>query len=371
MRRRLSIVGHVLAPGRGSLQGRWTVRRALRAAACAFLTLAAACGGPPDGPTPFPPPSLSCPADVRAEALPGQPATVTYATPAATNGAPPVTVSCVPGSGSTFNLGTSQVACTATDAQARTATCSFNVTVVEAPQIEKVKFLAFGDSVTEGTISSPCPTSESLDTLWMKMAVVAPQSYPYKLQAQLAARYTSQTVTVVNEGFAGRRATRDIDRLRAVLAANSPEVLLLLHGFNDLLAAGRQGTFDRDIPLIAGALEDMVRIGRAQNVSVLLATMPALDPSGCRGQAAAGVERLNGAIRVVAADDGAVLVDLYPGLGGSPAGVIGIDGLHPTEEGYTKMAQVWFDAIQREFERPSMTGSAGPVLVVPPADRIR
>ena len=66
-----------------------------------------------------------------------------------------------------------------------------------------------------------------------------------------------------------------------------------------------------------------------------------------------------------------MLVDLYAGLGGSPAGVIGIDGLHPTEEGYTKMAQVWFDAIQREFERPSATGTGGPVLFAPPADRIR
>jgi lysophospholipase L1-like esterase len=335
------------------------------------MTLVSGCGSP-TGPTPptYPPPTLTCPADVQATWLPGQPTVVTYTTPTAVNGAPPVTVSCAPGSGSTFDLGTSQVACTATDAQSRAASCTFNVTVAEVPQVEKVKFLAFGDSVTEGTISSPCPAIDGFDTLWMRMAVVKPESYPYKLQGLLAARYASQTITVDNEGKAGERVTPALERLPGVLDAATPEVLLLLDGFNDLLAAGRQGTFDAAIPHIAGVLEDMVKVGHSKHVTVLVATMPAMDPSGCRGQGAPGVTEMNDAIRRLAADEGAVLVDLYSGLGGSPAGVIGIDGLHPTEEGYTKMAQVWFDAIQREFERPSATGTTGPVLYVPPAGRI-
>lgn len=373
MRRRFPIVGHDHPPVCVPLRAGRAVRRGLQVAACAVMTLVSGCGRSPTGPTPptYLPPTLTCPADVQATSLPGQPTVVAYTTPTAVNGAPPVTVSCAPGSGSTFDLGTSQVACTATDAQSRSASCSFTVTVAEVPQVEKVKFLAFGDSVTEGTISSPCPASEAFDTLWMRLAVVAPESYPYKLQSLLAERYASQTVTVVNEGFAGKKATKDLQRLRDVLSADVPEVLLLLHGFNDLLAAGRQDTFDRDIPAIAGALEDMVKAGHAEHAEVLLATMPALNEAGCRGQAAPGVTRMNDAIRRVAADEGAVLVDLYEGLGASPAGVIGIDGLHPTEEGYTKMAQVWFDAIRREFERPSATGAAGPVIVVTPNDRIR
>ena len=51
-----------------------------------------------------------------------------------------------------------------------------------------------------------------------------------------------------------------------------------------------------------------------------------------------------------------VLVDLYNGLGGTPAGSIGVDGLHPTETGYTKIANIWFEAIQHEYER--QTGSS-------------
>jgi len=343
-----------------------------RVASVALVAFLQGCGGSSTGPTPVTePPTLTCPADIHATSQDGGPVNVAFDLPTASKGAPPVTVSCVPGSGSSFPLGTNSVSCTATDSQARHANCSFSVVISAVPVLKHVKFLAFGDSVTEGTISSPCPANEAFDTLWMKMAVVAPQSYPYKLQALLAARYTSQMVSVTNEGKAGENVATGSARLPGVLDKTEPEVLLLLDGFNDLLAAGRKGTFDTEIPRIAGELEDMVKEGRSQNASVLLATLPAGDPAGCRGQGAPGIPALNDRIRRIAADEGATLVDLYGGLGGSPTGVIGIDGLHPTDDGYTKMAQVWFDAIRGAFEQPSPTVASGAVLVVPPRDRIR
>jgi lysophospholipase L1-like esterase len=348
------------------------IRTAAQVAICAALPPLAACGGSPTGPTPptYLPPSLTCPADIQATAVAGQSTTVTYATPTATNGAPPVTVSCAPGSGSSFAIGSSQVACTATDAQSRSASCSFKVTVTEVPQIEKITFVAFGDSVTEGQISEPCRAWLPIEEQWHLLEVVPAESYPTKLQALLSARYTSQTITVANEGKGGEKVAAGASRLGGVLDARRPEVLLLLHGFNDLRAAGDRGTFDDEIPRIAGELEDMMSAARARDVLVLAATMPAMDASGCRGQGAPGVTRMNDAIRRVAADEDAVVVDLYGGLGASPLGVIGIDGLHPTAEGYTKIAQVWFEAIRRELEQPSTTGTAVPVLT-PPSDRIR
>jgi lysophospholipase L1-like esterase len=365
------MVGHHIARARDArLLGR-AASAAAHALVCGALLLLAACGSSGPGPTPIhQPPSLTCPADISAIANPGQPVVVTYATPTAVNGAPPVTVSCAPGSGASFDVGTSQVACTATDAQSRAASCSFKVTVTEVPQIEKVKFLAFGDSVTAGTISSPCVQPQEFEILWHTLAVDAPASYPYKLQALLAARYASQTISVINEGWPGEKVAVGADRLPGLLSSLKPEVLLLLHGFNDLNSAGSRHTFDTEIPRIAARLEDMVKDAEQRNVKVFLANMPALDASGCRGNAAPGVPDMNDAIRHVAQDEGATLVDLYNGLGASPAGVIGIDGLHPTEEGYTKMAQVWFDAIRRELELPSTTGTAGPVITLP-RDRIR
>jgi uncharacterized repeat protein (TIGR01451 family) len=54
---------------------------------------------------------------------------VNYATPAASDNCPGVTVACVPPPGSMFPTGTTTVTCTATDAAGNTATCAFPVTV--------------------------------------------------------------------------------------------------------------------------------------------------------------------------------------------------------------------------------------------------
>ena len=74
-------------------------------------------------------PTILCPANVSAsEDAPGSgSAAVSYAAPATTGNC--VTTTCVPASGSRFNVGTTVVECTATDSANNTLTCSFNVTV--------------------------------------------------------------------------------------------------------------------------------------------------------------------------------------------------------------------------------------------------
>ncbi|HEY6328514.1 MAG TPA: HYR domain-containing protein, partial [Blastocatellia bacterium] len=77
------------------------------------------------------PPTITCPANVTANT--GNPnqggVVVDYATPAATDNCPGVTVVCTPPSGSTFDVGTTTVTCTATDHAGNTSTCTFTVTV--------------------------------------------------------------------------------------------------------------------------------------------------------------------------------------------------------------------------------------------------
>jgi len=58
-------------------------------------------------------------------------AIVTYTTPTASDNCPGVAVACSPASGTAFPKGTTLVTCTATDAQNLTASCSFNVTVID------------------------------------------------------------------------------------------------------------------------------------------------------------------------------------------------------------------------------------------------
>ena len=332
--------------------GRRAARRLL------WLVLAAVllpgCGDSPVEPDPAGP-AVTCPADIEALSHNGQAAVVTYTTPVASGGAPPVSTTCAPASGTAFPVGTTRVTCTAVDNRQQSAACSFAVAVSPVPVLSYTRFVAFGDSITEGT-TSPDPT-----TLLLSLT----ESYPYKLQNMLAQRYLDQTVSVLNRGRAGELASPNgVRRFPLVLASDRPEVVLLLHGFNDLLCAastrppcGRDNPFAA-VPVIAGALEDMITIARARGVRVLLANFPPQNPSGSRGAGAAAVPAINAAIARLAADEGVVLVDLYNGLGGTPAGSIGVDGLHPTDTGYTKIADIWFDAIQHEYERP--TAAAAP-----------
>lgn len=84
------------------------------------------------------PPVISTPANITAEATSAAGATVTYTAPSATDSVDlsPV-VSCAPGSGSVFAIGTTGVICTATDSSGNSASSSFNVTVQDtiAPSV--------------------------------------------------------------------------------------------------------------------------------------------------------------------------------------------------------------------------------------------
>jgi hypothetical protein len=79
------------------------------------------------------PPSLSCPAPISQPAAGGTcAATVTYATPGATDACSGVgAVVCSPASGSSFNVGTTTVTCTVSDAAGNPASCSFTVTITD------------------------------------------------------------------------------------------------------------------------------------------------------------------------------------------------------------------------------------------------
>lgn len=262
---------------------------------------------------------------------------MTFDTPVAQGGQAPVSVSCSPASNTVFPVGTEPVVCTATDSRGQTGNCTFNVTVSAVPVIAKTDFMAFGDSMTEGT-TSPAP---------MLLTTSPPDSYPFKLQAMLAERYLDQTMVVTNEGKGGRKASEDISRFIDALRADHPQAVLLLEGANDLNTYGDDG-----IPKVLGAFERMIKEARSRGADVFLATLPPQNPAGHNGHSAGLVPELNRGIAATAADEGARLVDLY-GQMGTYVGYIGIDGLHPTPEGYTKIAEIWRDAIQAAYEKPA------------------
>jgi len=323
-------------------------RRGLRPwlLALALSLASGACGGDTTtGPTPIPTQlTVACPPAQSGVSFQGQPAAISWPAPTTQGGTAPIQTTCTPASGSAFVPGTTAVNCTATGSGAnQTASCSFPVTVTRPPQLSVTRFMAFGDSITWGTASPPAG--------FLAYPEPAPSySYPSQLLVLLGARYPDQAITMANEGWPGEWIGDGLNRLPSALAVNTPEVVLLLDGANDLLGNPSSATTQ----YIAGKLRDMVRTAKARipTIRVLLATFPPQyhgSPKD-RGAGAEFVPELNQRIAGVAQGEGATLVDLYAAFppGGKP--YIGSDGLHPTEQGFTLMAQTFAKVIQEKFE---------------------
>jgi lysophospholipase L1-like esterase len=293
-------------------------------------------------------PTIACPANISASTTTTT-AQVAFPAPTVSGGLTPVTVACTPASGASFPLGSTSVSCTATDALSRTATCGFSVTVSRIPTLQRTSFLAFGDSVTAGEVSVPTSIGTTLDGFpSFKLIVVPGASYPTQLQALLRTRYITQqtAITIANSGLPGELATAGARRFPGVMSSVRPEVVLLLEGYNDL-ALGLSFASSA-----ASAIETMAKEARNRGARVYIASLTPPRAGGKNSLPAEWVTNLNGRLRSVAAGENAVFVDLYQALVGNVTAYIGSDGLHPTEVGYQKIAETFFNAIQATLQNP-------------------
>ncbi len=264
------------------------------------MAVAAACGDSA-GPLPMGP-SIACPAPVATSSATGQPVAVLYPAPVAMGGSAPVAVTCAPPSGSTFPIGSTQVACVATDARGASALCAFSIVVTGPPRLAATRFLSFGDSLTLGTTSVPS----------IRFLSEVPDSYPFKLQRLLTQRYTAQTVTVLNDGIGGEMASSptlhspggDV-RLPQSVDTHRPEVVLLMEGTNDLqvLNPDRRPRGARR----HGAQRARARRARvSRDDSAAEAGLSDTNPTSM-----ALVPGFNDQIRALATREGATLVEVY------------------------------------------------------------
>ncbi len=306
-----------------------------------------ACGSKtPISPSPTPALAITCPANASARADVGAAgAAVTFSPPTATGGKAPLTTTCTPQSGTTFPVGSTTVSCTASDTAGQSAQCTFSVVVNPGPvpRLAYTKYLGFGDSQTEGKISKP--------------QELMPNSYTLKLQPMLQARYTAQTIVVADDGLGGQ-AVEDpgtYDRFRQALFRETPEVVLIMDGANDLIDD------TPDIPATIDAMRDLGVYATSKGVQVFLATLPPMNPA--TRPAAPLVAPYNAQLVSLAASKNWTLVDVNAAFHGDLS-LIGADGLHPTDAGYQVIAQAFYEKIAAKYDQTataSYRASAGSV----------
>ena len=318
--------------------------------AAAVAVLLGGCGSPNEpGPTPGAP-TISCPANITVRGVPGSGQAVTYPPATVSGGQSPVTTTCTPPSGSSFNVGTTAVSCTAVDAASRQAQCSFTVTSTPL-LISVTKFLAFGDSLTEGQNGRAGFHGERV--------VDVPNSYPTKLQSILNVEYPGQGIVVLNRGQGGESVGDSANaRLEIELAKEKPGAVLLLEGYNNLLfpcAFGVSGSqaCSEAITAVGFGIRDLIRIAKRPEYGVRYILVSTLTPPGPflgippdRRIANDAIVRANTGITNMVRSEGATLVDTYPKFIGHEAEYTDQDGLHLRPAGYQALADSFFSVIK-------------------------
>jgi lysophospholipase L1-like esterase len=267
-----------------------------------------------------------------------------------------------------FNAGTTRVVCTANDAAAQTTQCSFNVTVSVIPSLKGTKILAWGDSITAGEVSPPYqPAVKYFDPT---------VSYPTVLGELLRARYSAQTINVINEGIpgeqvvvAGSNGMSGEDRIEPLIIKYRPDVFIMLEGVNGL-------NTQESVSLTSEGLRRGARRAVRQGVPLVLVStiLPGVNGRPTDRDRAPNpefVNALNDRIRSWASAEGAVLVDSYTAIFPLRELYIGQDNLHPTVEGYRAMANVFFDTIRQRFEAPLPTSNSAPASLLPTLGSLR
>jgi lysophospholipase L1-like esterase len=165
--------------------------------------------------------------------------------------------------------------------------------------------LAFGDSLTYGSGAG------------------AEASYPAVLQELIGRR-------VVRAGVPGEVSAQGLARLPGAIAAVQPDLLILIHGGNDLLRR-------KSPKSIAANLRAMVRLARERGVAVVLIGVPNLGL--ILGRSAGFYQDLAEELDLYY--DGETLPEILK----QPA--LKSDAIHPNAKGYRRLAEAVAELLRR------------------------
>lgn len=178
---------------------------------------------------------------------------------------------------------------------------------------EKIRIVAFGDSITAGYGSTP---------------------YSYYLQQMLDANECNSTV--INEGKNGELTFQGVSRIDDVIAAHDPDYILIMEGANDV-RSGVSG--DIAVSDLATMMDKAIAAGVTPKIS-------GITPNTETGSEYLPIpEVINPQIQAEAAARSVAYVDSYSALAGENWGAYHIDGLHLSNAGQNVVAQQFFNVI--------------------------
>jgi len=225
------------------------------------------------------------------------------------------------------------------------AACSSHGPTAPTPdpaRLSRTRFLAFGDSFTAGEVTNP---TSAVPSGIHKLILVPTASYPSVLQSQLRASYSSQSasITVENSGVASERILDGNERFPGVFDATRPEVVLLMEGANGLPQVGPD--------ISTGVMRIMVQKAKSGGARVFVGSMIPQVAGRPRATTPASESlAYNNTLQIMSTQEGVTYVDVYNPLLPDAPTLIGSDGLHPTEAGYRKIADLFFAAIRTALE---------------------
>jgi lysophospholipase L1-like esterase len=197
--------------------------------------------------------------------------------------------------------------------------------------------------VTAGEVTSPIASGGGIG----KLIVVPTASYPAVLQNQLASTYTSQasSISVTNAGVSNEPILDGVPRFDAVFPSSGAEVVLLQEGLNNLNFVGPDTS--------TGLMRIMVQRAKSGNARVFVGSMIPTVPGRPRSTTSpAALVAYNNVLQLMSTQEGVTYVDLYNPMLTDASTLIGSDGLHPTEAGYRRIADLFFAAIKGALEEP-------------------
>jgi lysophospholipase L1-like esterase len=217
------------------------------------------------------------------------------------------------------------------------------VPALAAAQTTPRKYLAFGDSITEGRGDDPARAS---------------LGYPPRLQVLLQTAGVS--ATVLNRGLGGERTPDSLSRIDSVIAEGVPgDYLLLMEGTNDISRAISPETTIFN-------LDEMARRAEAKNLLALHATVIPRKPDAKVDADNILNDALNGRIRNLAGVRQRREADPYEVFRTTPNTfsfyVVAADDPvgHPNAAGYDILARVFFNALQGIDTVSPVTGIVNP-----------